>query len=144
MSDLADLTITYQNGQTANNVDIGGDLIDIGENLYMADGDGFYDINFDFPPPPGTDKFWSGEESVWLISYTGDIDVHSFDFGSEGGSKGSFTSAAHVQGIDGDPDSGWIGSGDDTPPPPPVPEPTAALVFGIGAALMGTRARRQL
>jgi hypothetical protein len=29
------------------------------------------------------------------------------------------------------------------PPPPPVPEPTAALVFGIGAVLMGARARRQ-
>jgi len=133
--DPTDLTITHLSGQDA------AQGVAVGENLFKADGDGHYDIRFDFHPPANSDKFLAGEESVWVISYTGDIDVSSFDFYSvESTGNGVYTSAAHIQGI-GDGDSGWIGS--DGAPPPPVPEPTAALVFGIGAVLMGARARSQ-
>jgi len=104
------------------------------DDAYMADGDGFFDILFDFPPPPGNfaAKFTAGESVIYDVSYTSAIDVSSFDFSSVmGGGTGTYQAAAHVQGIDNDPDSGWVG----------VPEPSVALLLLSGLLGLATRRR---
>jgi hypothetical protein len=109
-------------------------VISTGLDAFKADGDGFFDILFDFPPPPGSfaAKFTSGESVVYDATYTAPIDVSSFDFESVlGGGNGSFLAAAHIQGINGnDEDSGWVG----------VPEPGLGVLLLPG--LLGLMRRR--
>lgn len=106
-------------------------LINLGIDAFRADGDGWFDILFDLPPPaPGDydhDKYFTaGEEIIYDISYfSGDyvIDATSFNFKSVGGDKGGFNAAAKIQRID-DPDfSGWIA-------PHCIPEPATVLLLG--------------
>lgn len=109
--------------------------INTGVNAFMADGDGQYDIQFDFPPPPGNfnKKFTAGETVIYDITFTGgSIDVSSFNFLSNpAGGSGPFPAAAHVQGIDPNGnESGWI----------TVPEPGLAGLLLIG--LLGVTLRR--
>ena len=110
--------------------------ISTGTNAFKADGDGFFDILFDFPPPPGSSaaKFTAGESVVFDLSFTSPIDVSDFDFDSApGGGNGSYRGAAHVQGIGaGGNDSGWIGNGAS------VPEPAVAALLA-GALLLIAR-----
>ncbi len=137
---LASLNFAYISGQAANNVNTGVDA-------FPADGDGKFDIEFDFPPPPGAfaSEFTTGETSVYDFTYISAITVSSFDFGSvPGGGNGTFKSAAHIQGIGtSGNDSGWIaprnGNGE------PIPEPTTMALLGIGlVGLAGAAARRKL
>jgi len=110
-----------------------------GTNLFQADGDGKFDIAFDFPPPPGAfgKKFTGGEELIFDLTYDGAISASSFDFQSEeGGGQGTYASAAHVQGIGaGGADSGWIG--------PVVPEPSTGLLLGLGLLSLVVHRRRR-
>jgi hypothetical protein len=134
------------------------DSVQTGVNAYKADGDGFYDILFAFPPPPGNDpvKFTAGEQVVYDISYVAPISASSFDFfSSPGGGAGVYRSAAHIQSIadpnycDGStPDlsgacgSGWIGDGGE-PPSAAVPVPAAVWLFGSGLLGLVGVARRK-
>ena len=113
--------------------------ISTGVNAFMADGDGEYDIQFDFPPPPGQGdaRFTGGETVAYDMTYgLGDIDVSSFNFLSEeGGGQGNFLVAGHVQRINGE-SSGWIGT--------PIPEPETGILLGLGLfglAALGGRSR---
>lgn len=105
-----------------------------GVNAFRADGDGLFDIRFNFPPPPGAfaKKFTAGETVIYDLTHTSAITAASFDFNSVmGGGNGTFASAAHVQGIGAG--SGWIGNSAQTP------EPTTAWLVGLG--LLGLAAR---
>ncbi len=109
--------------------------ISSGVDAFMADGDGRFDIQFDFPPPPGSDaaRFTDGETVVYDLTYVSPIDVGSFDFFSLGSAgNGTFQSAAHVLGTGGGEASGWVGT----------PEPGTALLLGFGLVGLAYRRRR--
>ncbi len=106
-------------------------------NNFKPDGDGDYDILFDFPPPPGdyTSRFTTGETVTYDITYFSPIDISSFNFLSEGkDNKGSYFAAAHIQGINGNR-SGWIGASTSTV----IPEPISSFLFVIGGTLLAGR-----
>jgi hypothetical protein len=128
--------------------DVGPTTLSLGVDTFQADGDGKYDILFDFPPPPGqfADKFTAGEQVVVDFTYISPIDVNSFDFlSAPAGGHGPFLSAAHVQGIGpNDGDSGWVAPGGDVPPQQ-IPEPGILALLGtglLGMTLLGRRRRK--
>ena len=108
--------------------------ISTGADAFKADGDGFFDILFDFPPPPGQPaaKFTAGEVVIYDIVYTSAISASSFDFlSAPGGGNGSHPAAAHIQGIAGG-GSGWIG----------VPEPSLGFLVLLSAGMVSRRRPR--
>ena len=133
-----DLSFAFvSGGSTAN-------AVNLGTNAFQADGDGLYDIQLDFPPPPGTftAKFTAGELVTYNITYTGagSFDENSFDFlSAPAGGHGPFKSAAHVQGIGTDGgQSGWVNDC------VPTPEPSSMLLLGMGlTAASGMLVRRR-
>jgi len=118
-------SIDYVSGQAAVN----GATFSV--DAYKADGDGYYDLQFDFGLADNSDRLTAGETSVYKITGAG-IDENSFSFFDSGGSKGDFQSAAHVQSIQED-QSGWIGAGGDGV----IPEPGSLLVWSLLALSVG-------
>jgi hypothetical protein len=122
--------------------------VSTGVDFVQPDGDGLFDILFDFPPPPGAfgSLFTAGESVIYDLTYVAPITASSFDFlSTPGGGAGSFKAAAHVGGIGpDDEDSGWIGGGF-TPRPPVIPEPASVVVWSLLAGLglvVGWRRRK--
>ena len=100
---------------------------------YQADGDGKYDIRIVFDNAPPSQRFTTGETVVIRFTGTG-ITAASFDALSDpAGGSGPFPTAAHVQGIAANPTSGWV----------TVPEPSGAILFGIGTMIAGIAIRRR-
>jgi hypothetical protein len=107
-----------------------------GTNSYKADGDGKYDILFNFTSN-SNDKhqFTQGEWFTYTI--TGITGLTAADFGYlsfPAGGAGPFYAAAHVQRIGNGSFSGWI-SADIVTPITPVPEPSAASLVEIALFL---------
>jgi hypothetical protein len=117
--------------------------ISTSKNFFMSDGDGNFDMLFDFTTSNGQNgirRFGAGDEVIIDITYTDPITVSSFDFFSEmDGEQGTYLAAAMVQSISdpsctdpGDPycGSGFIGV---------VPEPVSSTLFIVGAVSLGAR-----
>lgn len=125
----------------ADGNDATANAISTGSNAYKADGDGYFDILFEYPPPPGnTGALFNENETVtYSITSSEAITALSFDFFSApGGGNGTYHAAAKIQRIGEDTEgSGWIGDG------APVPEPATMLLFGVGGALVGFSRRRK-
>lgn len=123
------LSFTHQDGLAAA-------LVQQGTNAFKADGDGFFDISFVFPNMPPGARFTAGSFSVYLISGIAGLAAESFNFDSVlGGGNGTWTSAAHIQGIGTNNQfSGWIGGNGVTE----VPEPSTLILLlsslGLGLA----------
>ncbi|RJQ55610.1 MAG: PEP-CTERM sorting domain-containing protein [Nitrospiraceae bacterium] len=108
-----------------------------GVNCCKADGDGFFDISFNF----NNGAFTSGETSVFNITGIPTLTALDFDFLSlgSGNSPDGLKTAAHVQsiGVDGN-DSGWI-TGETTV----VPEPGTVFLLGAGLVGLGLYGRKR-
>ncbi len=109
------------------------------DNAYKADGDGWYDVYFNMPPPTGQygPRFTDNETLIYDIGYSGaeTLDISSFTYFSvPGGAEGQYLAAAHIQNIGGNgmgsEGSGWVGV---------VPEPVSSTLFLVGAATLGYR-----
>jgi hypothetical protein len=140
---LGSLSAAYVSG----NIDTTNTSVSFGSNAFMADGDGDFDVLFDFPPP-GMNRFDGGEIVVYDISGDPDLDALDFlAFSSMGGGQGVYISAAKIQSTNcvtagcGDPGdlrddnegSDFLGA---------VPEPGALALFSTGLIVAGVLMQR--
>ena len=139
--DLNDLTLTRTGGSgpAGNKISVS-----TGINSYKADGDGWYDIFIDLPPPPGSDghRFNAGENLMFDINGIPVLTANSFNFFSlDSGGAGPFIAAAKVQETGPSPFEGsdWIAPSLVTTP---VPIPAAVWLFVSALGVLGWRRRR--
>ena len=120
---------------------IGWNSITAGNNCCKADGDGYFDFNIDFPPPPGNGDLFKGGET-FVVRIPGALTTADFNYVSVNGPKGAtgFYAAAHVQGIatEHGTTSVWI-----APSPSQVPEPGTLLLLGAGLTGLASVRRRR-
>jgi hypothetical protein len=106
--------------------------ISTGVNAFQADGDGMYDIRFEFPAANGAARFTANETLVYNLTYNTGYALTAGDFNTlsaPAGGKGPFVTAAHIPGIpvSTGTTSAWVTA---------VPEPsTYALALGALAGL---------
>lgn len=128
--DITALNAAYTSGALASN-------LTISENCCKADGDGFFDIVFEY----NNGVFGAGDTSVYEFTLAG-ITANDFNFlSAPGGGNGSWGTGAHVQGIDPNADkSGWVGGGgfEETP----IPEPATLLLVSSGLTGLGLLRRK--
>jgi hypothetical protein len=140
--DLALLNFTYDPDSTGPDAENGkkGNGIFVGTDAFQSDGDGAYDILFDFPPPPGSGsvRFSAGETVIYTMTSTDAITASSFNFlSADGGGAGTYLAASHFisTGPDG-LESAWVGAG-------VIPVPAAVWLFGSGLLGLAGVARRK-
>jgi hypothetical protein len=112
--------------------------INLGTDKYKADGDGLYDIRFDFSTSNGH-EFGAGDSVSYIITGPAFMDASSFTFFSApAGGVGPFYEAAHILSIGQGGNSVWASPTDR--PGNPVPEPSA-IILGLvgGCAALGLR-----
>lgn len=129
--DPTSLTFTLKS-ETANF----GTYINTGENAFKADGDGKYDIVFDF----STHLFAGGASFTYLISGISGLTSSDFAYLSEpAGGSGPFYAAAHVMGLSPNAsNSTWIEPGSGPLQLFPVPEPSSFALIAASFGVWGT------
>lgn len=106
---------------------------DFGANAFKAGGDGYHDILLKFETANRNRLAAGGIYEVVLLG-TGLTEAQFHDLGTTS-DVGTFYAVAKVNstGSDGE-GSDWVGA---------VPEPSGVLLFGLGAMIVGTHARRR-
>ncbi|MHC4844081.1 MAG: PEP-CTERM sorting domain-containing protein, partial [Planctomycetota bacterium] len=112
-------------------------VISLGVDSFKADGDGFFDILFDFDKDGWKRAFNGGdvlEYTITLASLTAD----SFRFlSSPDGDPGEYIVAAHLLSLGAAGDSAWISTiGVD-----PIPEPATLFLLGFGSIVLMRKKR---
>ena len=107
-----------------------------GPNCCQADGDGLFD-NFLNLPPPGADLFDGGEQIVFHLNDLGGGGITANTFDSTAALSNYFAAARIEQ--TGTANSDWLGADGVAP----IPEPNAAILFGVGAGVVGVALRRR-
>ncbi len=118
-----------------------------GQDAFKADGDGYYDIEFDFPK---SGNRLTGTESVtYNIFSASGVSASDFNYFSVNGvpGTGNYITGVHIQGItptaaSGNQSSFWAG-GVSPHVLQPVPAPPAAILFGLGFAGVGLAGLRR-
>jgi len=116
-------------------------------DAWQADGDGRYDIWFDYPPPPGNQaaRFNGGEFITYDITGIATLTAGDFNFlAAPGGPNGPFLAAAKIQDttcLPGTPGEGTTGCSDWIAATP-IPVPAAAWLLGSAIGLLGWMRRR--
>lgn len=125
-----------------SNVGVDSSSVTIGQgaNAFKADGDGFFDIVFDFAQS-GANRLGAGDSITYLITGIPGLTAADFNFTSVGGPISGYHTAAHLQAASVNGQSLWVADGDR--PGDPVPEPTTYLVLGAFVGL-AVYARRRL
>lgn len=122
-----DFTLVSSNGNF-------GPIISTGENDFKADGDGYYDVQFDF-----SGDFSTEAEIAYLITGITNLTAADFayqSFEANNGESGPFYAAAKVQGIPGGGNSTFLEPGKG-PITTPVPEPSPSILLAGGFSLFG-------
>jgi hypothetical protein len=122
------------------------------QNSYKADGDGLYDLLFNFQTS-GANRFGAGEQFVFDLNLiSGMLTLAQFvELSFPDGGSGPFFGAAHLQGIvpNNGGDSTWIRpnlppSSDDPPGDDPVvPEPATIAMMGTGLIAIAAKMRKR-
>jgi hypothetical protein len=123
------------------------DVIATGADAFQADGDGKFDVQFEWTGSSAGDRLDGTETSVYSITCTlcSGFNASSFDFTSAtGGGQGVFHTAAHVQGIGPSAGlSGWVGDGgtggEGGIGGEQVPAPATLVFLGLGLVGLGAR-----
>jgi len=98
---------------------------------FKADGAGYFDIKIDFAIGDGLGaRFGAGEAVEYTITGTDSLTAESFNFLCTPADHGPFPTAAHVQSIGDNEDSGWTTA--------PEPATLSLLAFG-GLAILKRR-----
>lgn len=111
-------------------------IINTGVDAFMADGDGFFDIQFLFDNSDGAPtRFGVGDSVDYTITGIPSLTASSFDFLSKmGAGQGAFETAAKIGAIGPNDESGWIS----------VPEPGSLVCLCLGASILLGRRRRRI
>lgn len=147
-ADLTELYLNFDPNLTLGNLNFAYDgsstgpaainsPIDVGTNAFQSDGDGKFDIFFNFPT--SAPNVSAGDTVIYNITSSDAITANSFNFLSDmGGGEGTYLAASKWQSTGPAPfnDSAWVGAS-------PVPVPAAVWLFGSGLIGLVAVARRK-
>lgn len=129
------LTFAFQSEASPNGNVPAQATISTGEDAFMADGDGKYDISFAFSTANQA-SFMNGDSITYLISGISGLTAADFDYlSTPAGGAGPFYAAAHIQAIGSGATGAWVD--------PAVPEPAAFGFVAAALAVVVTLRRRK-